>query len=130
MSLPDTINVDGIRYKRLDRIANRVSSYVMYDCHLFRELKGRTVDELIADWEQECANPDDRYGAPCLCPVIVMEDKQEIRRVGPMVFPANAYRHPVKTAAELENFRKAMLGDPDVVRLLAERATATVAGVE
>lgn len=128
MSLPDTISVDGVRYKRLDRIANRVSSSAMYDCHLFRPLKGATVDELIIDWQLECITPDDRYGKPMLCPVIVLEYNKEIRRVGKMVFPAEQYRPQSKVDEDVRAFRHALLSDPDVSRLLAERITVTVTG--
>lgn len=112
MSIPDTISIDGVRYKRLDRIADKVSTYAMYDCHLFRQLKGASIDEVIADWQQECAAPDPRYGAPYLCPVIVMDGENEIRRVGKMVF----------RDSELPAYRAALLADADIVRLLADRA--------
>ena len=62
MTLPETMTIEGVRYKRLDRIANRVSTYAMYDCHLFRQLEGTTIDEVIADWQRECAAPDARTG--------------------------------------------------------------------
>lgn len=119
MTLPETMTIEGVRYKRLDRIANRVSTYAMYDCHLFRQLEGTTIDEVIADWQRECAAPDARYGAPYLCPVIVMEDKTEIRRVGKMVFREE----------ELPAFRAALMADPDVVRLLAVRTADSAGGV-
>lgn len=128
MTMPDTISVDGVRYKRLDRIANRISSHVMYDCHLFRPLKGATVDELIIDWQLECATPEDRYGQPMLCPVIVLEDDKEIRRVGKMVFPATDYRPQTKVGEDVKAFRHALLSDPDISRILAARATSTVTG--
>ena len=111
MGISDTTKQGVGPHLRLDRIADSVSTYAMYDCHLFRQLKGASIDEVIADWQQECAAPDPSYGAPCLCPVIVMDGKNEIRRVGKMVF----------RDSELPAYRTALLADADIVRLLADR---------
>ena len=109
MSAPHTITVDGVRYVRA---ALRVSAHVMYDCHLFRPLGGRTVDDLLADWRRECAAPEERYGRPYLCPVIVLQEERELRRVGPMVFR-------VADEAGVAAWRSALLDDPDIPALLA-----------
>lgn len=116
MGMPKTLTIDGYLYKRADLIADRISTHAMYDCHLFRTLKADTVDGLIDEWREECENPDERYGAPFLCPVIVSEGDREIRRVGRMLMRYEP--EPV------ERFREALLGDPDVPRLLAERGGA------
>lgn len=114
----DEITIDGVKYRRVDRIANRVSSYVMYDCHLFRQLKGSTVDELIADWRSECAKPDEKYGRPSLCPLIVLDGKQELRRVGPMVFFEYTPPYAINEK-QLNEWREKALADPDITRILA-----------
>ena len=122
MNLPDQITVDGVKYKRMDRIANRIRVYVMYDCHLFRQLKGRTVDELIEDWRKECAKPDPRYGAPYLCPAIVLDGKEELRRVGQMVFREGPSTWP-KSDDAVRDWKRAVENDPDIPRLLATTST-------
>lgn len=121
MSLPDTITVDGVRYRRLDRRPNKVSCWAMYDCHAFTRLRGTTVDELIDHWKRLCDKPDE-YGQPSLCPIIVMEDDKEIRRVGEMVFPHDGYRSKAKIADDISRFRQEALADPDISRLLAATA--------
>ena len=114
--LPETLVIDGVEYHR-GPIANRVSSSVMYDCHLFRQLKGTTVDELVADWRKECTSPDERYGEPMLCPLIVLDSDKEMRRVGPMVFPSSG-----DLDAKLGEWIRLAKADPDISRILATRS--------
>ena len=126
MSLPDVVVIDGVEYTKTGVMATRLGTHVMYDCHLFRSLKGTTVDALIEDWERECASPDPHYGRPSLCPVIVLDGKNELRRVGKMVFPASEYRPREKVISDVAEFRRALKADPDISRLLAQRAAVTV----
>lgn len=119
MSTPDEVTIEGHRYRRIDRQANRVSVHVMYDCHLFRKLECVSVDALIEDWQRECANPDPDYGQPFLCPAIVLDDDKELRRVGSMVFPDSA-----DTAKKLDEWRALVSRDPDIPRLLANALSA------
>ncbi len=107
----DEITIDGIRYKRIDRIANRVSCYGMYDCHLFHKFEGGSAEEIAAKWQ---AHKDPEIGETSLCPVIVLEDDKELRRVGKMVF----------RPAELKQWIDACNADPDIPRLLAQRTGA------
>jgi hypothetical protein len=130
VSLPQTITIDGVEYRAVP-LADRVSSHVMYDCHLFRALKGRTVDELIADWQRETNAPDSNYGRPMLCPLIVMQGKTELRRVGPMVHELYSWQAMDGEAIRkqrdtLAKWREAALADPDISRILAARSTETV----
>lgn len=104
----DEITIDGVRYKRIDRIADRVSTYGMYDCFLFHEFKGKSAEEIAQAWQ---AHKDAELGKTSLCPVIVLEGDKELRRVGQMVF-----RH-----AELQQWIDACNADPDIPRLLAQR---------
>lgn len=113
---PDAITIDGVRYVRAPL---RVSTSVMYDCHLFRQLLGLTVDEIIADWLRECREPDPQVGRPYLCPAIVLQGDRELRRVGPMIFKAD-------DAVGIEKWRSALLDDPDISAALAARAGVTV----
>lgn len=87
MSLPNEMMIDGVAYVRRDRTATRVSVHGMYDCHLFTRYAGSTPQEIVSKWQAECQNPDEKYGAPMLCPAIVLDGDKELRRVGPMVFP-------------------------------------------
>lgn len=131
MSFPDVVMIDGVEYTKTSAIATRLGTHVMYDCHLFRSLKGTTVDALIEDWERECASPDEKYGKPSLCPVIVLDGNRELRRVGKMVFPASSYRLREKVISDVAEFRYALKADPDISRLLAARPTdPTDAGQE
>ena|SRR6185437_8503399 len=119
-ALPDVITVDGIRYKRIDWRADRLGAHLMYDCHVFRRGKGTTVRELVEDWRKEYNKPGD-YGRPVLCPVIVLDGKKELRRVGTMVHeiyqdtPANR----AKQQREIQEWIDACESDPDIPRLLA-----------
>lgn len=111
-------NVNGVHYRRTDRQANKASCYAMFDCHAFERLEGNDVDEVIAHWQRLCDNPDE-YGKPSLCPIIVLADGKELRRVGRMVFPADKYRPAHQVAVALRKFRDAALADPDISRILA-----------
>lgn len=102
-----------------------VSIHGMYDIHLFHRIKGRTVDEVIANWllhnaqKQPAIVGGEQYedlGPSNLCPAIVLSGKTELRRVGPMVFPRND-RMP--KPEDVEAYRSALLSDPDIPRLLA-----------
>ena len=123
--LPDEVVIDGLRFRRVDRVATRVSAHVMYDCHLFRALKGASVEALVKDWQQECAKPNEGYGRPMLCPVIVLDGEKELRRVGEMVFPATMYRDKTEVAAKLKKWVKAVSDDLDIERLLQQRPSQT-----
>lgn len=117
MDSPNEITLEGVKYRRIDRLATHVSCFVMYDCHLFRELKGSTIGELVEDWRSECKSPDERYGKPMLCPVTVFADDEQLRRVGEMVFPAYSYR----PKDNLDDWLNPVSADPDIARLLSER---------
>lgn len=123
-AMPDTINVNGVQYRRTDRQANRVSCWAMYDCHAFQKLEGSSVDEVIDHWLRLCDNPDE-YGKPSLCPIIVLTDDKELRRVGPMVFPDGGHRPTHQVAADLQKFKQAALADPDISRILATTIKST-----
>jgi hypothetical protein len=123
MSAPDEIVVDGLRYRRVDRHANRVSVHVMYDCHLFRKLEGASVQALIEDWQHECEKPEPDLGEPFLCPAIVLDGDKELRRVGSMVFPGAP-----DTTKKLEEWRTLVSRDPDIPRILAHALSADTNG--
>jgi hypothetical protein len=121
-SLPEVIHIDGVEYRR-GPLATRVSSHVMYDCHLFRELKGSTLEELVEDWRKECEKPDEKYGPSYLCPLSVLSGDKELRRVGQMVFPDTA-----DTDRKLGEWLRLAKADPDITRILAERVTEQRSG--
>ena len=108
--------------------ATRVSIYGMYDCHAFKQFTGSTVDEVIDNWLSHCKQlhpailgdhevPD--LGPTMLGPAIVLSDKKELRRVGEMLFPGHITRLPDPT--KLAAFRRALMDDPDIPRLLASQ---------
>jgi len=95
----------------------RVSTYVMFDNHTFKQLHANTVDGLIEEWRalnqsgSECLK---RNGRADLCSVIIITaSDKELRRVGSMVFR--------NSGPELAQWRAALLSDADVVALLAQR---------
>lgn len=100
--------------------ATRVSIYGMYDMHLFHNIGGNSVDEVIALWQQHNKEPHPAnvagnyvgdLGKSCLCPAIVMSGDKELRRVGPMVF---------KDDEKIEEYRAALKADPDIATLLKQ----------
>jgi hypothetical protein len=93
-------------------VPDRVSVYGMYDCHLFHRIPGASPDEIIENWHQHNIMDNAGLGPTALCPVIVIADNdKELRRVGPMVMP--------EREDKLDEWREALLADPDVMRLLA-----------
>ena len=108
--------------------ATRVSISGMFDRHLFCKLKGSTVDDIIKAWREQNSKPYpaivggdkvDDLGPITLCPAIVLSGDSEIRRVGPMVFPASSYSTLDET--KVAAYRDALLADPDIPRLLSEQ---------
>lgn len=106
-------------------VADRVSVSGMFENHLFMTMEGKTVDEVIDSWLDQISKPYpaivdgkeiDDLGATHLCPVIVLSDKQELRRVGKMLF---AEKGKPKDKKALKEYRKSLLDDPDIPRLLA-----------
>lgn len=120
-SLPETITVNGVPYRR-GNVANRVGSHVMYGCHLFRPLKGVSVQALVDDWLKECMAPSE-MGAPYLCPLIVLDGDKELRRVGQMVFANND-----DTDKRLGEWIRLANADPDIPRILSERLSDCASG--
>lgn len=110
--------------------ATRVSIMGMYDMHLFHKVEGATVDAVIDAWVKHIAEPipatiGSRYvddlGPSWLCPAIVLDDSgKEIRRVGKGVWPEEKRRKP-RSGDDVEAYRQALLGDPDIPRLLMEQ---------
>jgi hypothetical protein len=108
-------------------VATRVSIHGMYDMHLFHQVTGRTVDEVINNWLTHISELQpaivggakiDDMGPSNLCPAIVLSGEKELRRVGKMVFPDDHTRKP-RNPADLKEYRDALLADPDIPRLLA-----------
>jgi hypothetical protein len=126
----DRINVNGVDYVRAEgQLADRVSIYGMYDMHLFHPIEGATVAQVIANWRAHNRKPRpamvgdrkvDDMGPSSLCPIIVLQGKTELRRVGPMVFQRGDDRAACDEVA-LEAWRTAALSDPDIQRLLDAR---------
>jgi hypothetical protein len=104
--------------------ANKVSISGMFDCHLFCSFSYGTVDDVIAAWIRKYKEPNmvkfskdgkaNDIGPPALCPAIVSYNEIELRRVGPMVHDAN-------DTETIQKYRKALLADPDIPRLLQEK---------
>lgn len=113
--------VDGIRYFPDGKVASRVSIHGMFDCHCFEKFSGNSVDEVIAAWIEHSKEDTIAYlegdkkpsniGTTMLCPAIVLgADDKELRRVGPMI----------PERGDPTDWKKALLADPDIPRLLAE----------
>lgn len=108
--------------------AARVSIHGMYDCHLFHEITGSSIDEVISNWVKHISKTIPAIfaggqkvsdlGPSCLCPAIVLDEHgKELRRVGKMVFPDYSTRTPDPTS--LAKYREALLSDPDIANLLS-----------
>ena len=113
-------------------MALRVSVHGMYDCHLFHEYTGRSVDEILMNWLDHISKPVpaimggkeiDNIGPTSLGPAIVLDGKKELRRVGDMVFVRVAdygkpTEHVVPDLKALVEYRNALLSDPDIPFIL------------
>lgn len=101
----------------------RVLIWGMYDCHMFHGIKANSVEGIIEKWLEHNSKPtacffegSDRphnLGPSALCPAIVLNGDKELRRVGNMIHDKDQ---------DLEPYRKALLADPDISRLLKEGA--------
>jgi hypothetical protein len=104
-----------VKYQRVDRIANRVSCWGMFDCHAFEKFEGPTIDAIFKAWKTFCRDVrGSKYGAPSLCPVIVLEDQKEIRRVGKMI--------DIDRPQDFRQWLDPVRADPDIARILASTA--------
>jgi hypothetical protein len=108
-------------------LADRLSIHGMYDMHLFHKIHGKSVDELIDNWRKHIAEPIpamvgdrniDDMGVSWFCPVIVLSGETEVRRVGKGIFADYKTRAP-RSEDDVNEFRQALLDDPDITRLLA-----------
>ena len=114
-------------------MTKRVSIHGMYDCHLFKEYTGHTVDELLMNWLEDISTPTpaafsdgtfvDDLGPTSLGPAIVLDGKKELRRVGNMVFVrvldyGKETQRVSPEIAQLIEYRRALLEDPDIPSLL------------
>ena len=114
--------------------ATSVKIYGMYDCHLFEQYGGKTVQEIINNWLDHISKPQpaqfpdgritDDLGPTALCPAHVLSGKNRLRRVGEMVFPDYKNRC-VKDPEALAAYKAALEADPDIPRLLAGGKVAT-----
>jgi hypothetical protein len=112
------ITIDGIKYQRMDRVANRAATHLMFDCHAFDELKSNSIQGLVEEWQSLCMNEEYTrdYGKPYLCPVIIMDGDKELRRVGTMVFPDSR-----DCGEQLAKWIGQCKADPELERVLALR---------
>ena len=110
----------------IDFVANKISIWGMFDNHCFHKYTGSTVDEIINQWIEHISEPIpaivgerevDDLGPTSLCPAIVMAGNKELRRVGKMIFPDLKTKKP--SYDDVEEYKKALLEDPDISRLLA-----------
>ena len=111
----------------------RVSIHGMYDCHLFHQYTGATVDEVLMNWLEHISKPIpaimygkrvDDIGPTSLGAAIVLEGDKELRRVGDMVFArvidyGKATQRVEPDLQALIAYRNALLSDPDIPRLLS-----------
>jgi len=126
--------IDGVKYIPEHALAARVSIHGMYDMHLFHEIKGKTVDEVIKNWKEHNKKKHpavvgdrevDDMGVSALCPAIVIDaNDKELRRVGSMVFCAYDGSRKPRSEEDVEAYRAALLADPDIPKLLASHDPA------
>ena len=116
--MPNELTIEGIKYQRVDLIANRVSCWGMFDCHAIERFEGPTIDAVFEDWKVFCREAKGtKYGAPSLCPVIILEDQREIRRVGKMI--------DIDIPQDYWQWLDPVRADPDIARLLASQSDAS-----
>ena len=102
-------------------VPNRIAMHGMYDNHSFIKFSAENVDELLGKWRKTLRDSGDCS----LCPVIVIADDKEVRRVGKMLHPDYSRGGIVpKSEAEVEKFRWELLNDPDIPRIMAATADA------
>ena len=89
--------------------------YYMHDNHMFTRLEGSTLDDIIA--HANAVEAESSYGM--LCPVIVMRDKNEIRRVGTGAHSSSSKDPKDRWHAQVAVWRKEVEADPDIIRILA-----------
>lgn len=95
-------------------------AYFMFDNHTFKQLEGNTLEEIMANADKARMLPGGNYGM--LCPLILFKSDKECRRVGSS---ASARGLDLKFWQESkENWLAQVSKDPDVIRLLKERAEA------
>lgn len=105
--------------------ATKICVYGMYDMHLFEEIPGETLYGVIDNWRWFNAtrphpaivggNTIDDMGLLLLCPILVLSERQELRRVGTMVFP-----DAPDANEKLNAWLKAAIADEDVLHLIGE----------
>jgi hypothetical protein len=92
--------------------ATRAMFYWMNDNHTFIRLRGKNLNEIVQD--AEVCKRNDPWGA--LCPVIVLVDKKELRRVGVMCHAQGETTS--KWDKELTKWKSAVTKDPEILKLL------------
>lgn len=92
---------------------NKISFYYMHDNHTFSKLKGRTLEQ-IADHCYEIREHS-HYGM--LCPVILLRDDKEIRRVGEPVHCSGPRKDDLWFTG-INEWKQNLKTDKDVMRLL------------
>lgn len=120
MTQPQMVIIDGIRYLPDTSVGNKVSVWGMYDCHAFERYQGRSVDEIFNAWLDH--KPDPTYGETALCPIIVMHNDKELRRVGPMVHG----RQGPENAIAMRKWLAAAKADPEIESILRASPSAGI----
>ena len=91
-----------------------ISIWYMHDNHTFTKLYGKTLKAVLA--RADAIEAESSYGM--LCPVHVLQGKQELRRVGPCVHAGSRKDTKDKWNAGKAAWKAAMKSDADVMRLL------------
>lgn len=113
--------IDGVRYVRDPSHATEVRFFFMHDNHTFTSLRGTTIDEVLAYADRLESGEHGSYGM--LCPVVVLNDAKEIRRVGPPAFSRGRADPKDYWNAGKAKWRAAVEADPDVMRVLSSNAS-------
>jgi hypothetical protein len=100
-----------------------LSVYFMHDGHWFTELKGNTLDEILAHADAIESSEDGSYGM--LCDITLLRGKREIRRVGPAVHARGSKDSKDKWNKGKAEWKAAAESDPDIQRILAKAAIAS-----
>jgi len=97
--------------------------------HVFHKYEAATVEDIIAKWLDHISKPIpaivgdrevDDLGPTSLTPAILLCGDKEVRRVGKMVHVEYKTRKP-KNMQDVEEYKKALLKDPDITRLLLKQ---------
>lgn len=114
----NSVIIDGVRYVPDPEQVDGVRFYYMHDNQCFTRLYGVTLDEILSRADEvEAESP---HGM--LCPVLLLQGKKTIRRVGKAAHAKGSKDPKDYWNAGKAAWRESVEADADVMRLLASNA--------